>query len=101
MALERLDDILDGLLHLEADRVTLEWTSDGLEVMMCRGTSGVGGVVERPVAGAIIEELVTRANLENRSKGFLKARLRDRLRRFVVNEYDHFGESAFEIKLRT
>lgn len=66
---------------------------------MYKGSAGVGGVLSRPLAGAIVKEVVTRANLERRTKGRLKARIRDREMEFVAREYDHFGESAFEIRV--
>lgn len=97
----QLDDILGGLVDLEAHRVTLEWTSDGIEVTMYHGTIGVGGVLTGPLAGAIMDEVVTRAKLESRNKGLLKARIRNRQRKFIAKEYDHFGEKAFEIRVRS
>ncbi len=98
--IEQLDDILEGLLELSADRVTLEWTSDGIEVSMYNGSVGVGGILADPLAETIMKEVVSRAKLERRSEGSLKAEIRDKQMQFVVNEYDHFGESAFEIRMR-
>lgn len=98
--IESLDDVLEGLLETESDRVTLEWASGGLEVTMYRGSTGVGGILAEPLAGAIMEEVVARAKLQDRSKGVLKARIRDRQLKFIAKEYDYFGESAFEIRLR-
>lgn len=97
----QLNDLLDGLLDLGADRVTLEWTSDGLEVTMFRGPTGVGTILKNPLAATIIRELVTRAKLERRTRGILEAKIHDRQLKFVVKEYDHFGESAFEIRVRS
>jgi hypothetical protein len=88
---------LAGFLHLKADRVTLEWTSGGIEVTTYHGPTGVGAVLAHPVAGFVVKELVTRAKLEQETGGLLEARIRGRQMKFVVAEYDHFGETAFEI----
>ncbi len=97
---EKLDDILAGFLDLKADKVTLEWTSGGIEVTTYRGSTGIGGVLADPVAGSVVGELVTRAKLERRTSGLLEASIRGRRMKFIVKEYDHFGESAFEIRMR-
>lgn len=101
IVVEKLDDILAGFLDLKADRVTLEWTSGGIEVTTYRGPAGVGGVLAHPVAGSVVEELVTRAKLEQRTRGLLEARIRGRQMKFIAKEYDHFGETAFEIRVST
>ena len=67
---------------------------------MYNGPTGVGGVVADPLAGDIMAEIVSRAKLEKRNKGFLKAGIRGKQMKFVVKEYDHFGNSAFEIRMR-
>jgi hypothetical protein len=96
--LEQLDDVLEGLLEIEADRATLEWTSGGIEVTMWRGSHGVGGMLTGPRAEAIMKEVVARAKLERRSKGTFEARIGHREMKFTAEEYDHFGETAFEIR---
>jgi tetratricopeptide (TPR) repeat protein len=98
---EQLNDILENLIELSADRVTLEWTSDGIEVSMYNGPMGVGGILADPLAGAIMNEVVSRAKLERRSKGSLEAKIRNEQMKFLVKEYDHVGESAFEIRMRS
>jgi hypothetical protein len=98
---ENLDDILAAFVDLEADRVTLEWTSGGIEVTIYRGPAGIGGVLANPVAGSVVKELVTRAKLEQRTSGPLEATIRGRQMTFVAREYDHFGETAFEIQVTT
>ena len=79
----------------------LEWTSGGIEVTTYRGPTGVGAVLAHPVAGSVVKELVTRAKLEQETSGLLEARIRGRQMQFVVAEYDHFGETAFEIRAST
>ena len=81
--------------------MTLEWNSDGLEVMMYQGAVGVGEVVTGPAAGAIMGEVVTRAKLNNRAKGSFQATIGDEQIDFIAREYDHFGETAFEIRVRS
>ncbi len=95
---EQLDDILDNFIELSADRVTFEWTSGGIEVSMYNGPMGVGGILAAPLAGAIMKEVVSRAKLERRSEGSFQAEIRNKQMKFVVKEYDHFGECAFEIR---
>lgn len=73
----------------------------GIEVTTYRGPTGVGAVLADPVAGSVVEELVTRAKLEQETNGLLEARIRGRQMKFVVSEYDHFGETAFEIRMGT
>lgn len=96
--IQRLDDVLDGLVELEADRVTIEWAQGGIEVTMYKGSTGIGGIVAAPHASAIVRELVSRAKLENRNRGLLKAKVRNRHMRFTAKEYDYFGESAVEMR---
>ena len=97
---EKLDDILADVLDLEAERVTLEWTSGGIEVTTYRGPAGVGRVLADPVARSVVEELVRRAALERRTSGLLEASIRGRRMTFIAKEYDHFGETAFELRYR-
>ncbi len=97
---EGLDDVLEGLVELSADRVTLEWTTDGVEVTMYHGSAGVGGIVADPLGGNLMGEVIDRARLKKRNKGFLKANIHGRRMKFVAKEYDHFGDSAFEIRMR-
>lgn len=97
---ENLDDLLEAMLESEADKMTLEWVSGGLEVSIFGGSLGVGNVLPEPRATAIVGELITRAKLQRRSTGTFNARIGERERTFTVREYDHFGESAFEIRVR-
>ena len=99
--IEKLDDILAAFLDLKADKVTLEWTSGGIEVTTYRGSLGIGGVVTDPVAGSVVEELVTRAKLERKTSGLREASIRGRQMKFIATEYDHFGETAFELRVRS
>lgn len=101
IVVEKLDDLLAVFLDLEADRVTLEWTSGGIEVTTYKGSTGVGGVLADPVAKSIVEEVVARAKLEERTSGSLEAEIRGRQMKFIAKEYDHFGETAFEIRVST
>lgn len=99
--IEKLDDILTGFLDLKADKVTLEWILGGIEVTTYRGSMGIGGVLPDPVAGFVVGELVTRAKLDRRTSGLLEANLGGRRMKFIAKKYDHFGETAFEIRMRS
>lgn len=99
--IKELDDILADFLDPNADRVTLEWTSGGIEVTTYCGPVGFGSVLPDPVAGSVVEELVTRAKLERKASGALEALIRGRQMKLIAREYDHFGEKAFEIRIRS
>jgi hypothetical protein len=98
---ERLDDILRNLLEMKGDKVTLEWVPEGVEVTTYRGSLGVGSVVPRPLAGALMEEAASRVRRAERTARLFKARIGDRQVEFLATEYDSFGETAFEIKVRS
>ncbi len=60
------------------------------------GSARIPNEMQRPV----IDELVERAGLDRKSKGKLQVTLLGKNFEVVVEEYDSFGESAFNLTLR-
>lgn len=48
-----------------------------------------------------MEEVASRVRSAKRTRGLLKARIGDRQAAFLATEYDYFGETAFEIGVRS
>jgi hypothetical protein len=74
----------------------------GRELMVFHQSRHVGlGATRIPqdLQQAVIEELAKRADLAHRSKGKLPVTLHGREFEVVVEEFDSFGESAFNLSL--
>jgi hypothetical protein len=65
------------------------------------GNSGLGAArIPHELQQAVLEELVNRASLSERSRGKMQVNLLGKEYEAVVEEYDSFGESAFIITLK-
>ena len=95
-----LQSILEGAINDGADSIELEYVDEGLEVTYMFRNRGIGYIVADHVLGKeIIELIVARAKLENRSRGMMDWTHRGKLYRITVVEYESFGESTFKLLL--
>ncbi len=100
-ALRQLRAILEEAIKSNADAVEFEYVEKGLEVTYVYGHSGVGYVLEdRALESGIIQLIVERAGLQDRSRGVMTWTYGKKSYQIKVEEYDCFGESAFRLILR-
>ena len=65
------------------------------------GPLGLGATrISEDLRQAVIEELVKRAGLSRKSRGKMQVRLLEKDCEVVVEEYDSFGESAYNLTLK-
>lgn len=99
-AVECLDRLFDQAFGAGADAIEFERVPEGLEVSVVKAGSGIGTVLEDPeLESELIELIVARAGLQERSRGKLTWTVRGKERVIEVEEYDSFGESCFRMKL--
>lgn len=97
-AVEYLNRLLDDAVEAGADTVELERVPERLEICFLAGGAGIGTVLkDRALQAQLIELLVRRAGLKNRSK--MKWNIHGQDCTITVEEYDSFGESCFRLKL--
>jgi hypothetical protein len=100
-AIQKLKEILEDAVEAGADSVTLEYVSEGIEVCYMFGNMGLGAVlIDQEFESEVVGYIVEKAKLDRRSQGKLQMNLKGKQYSILVKEYDHFGESAFEIKLK-
>ena len=93
--------IIDLAVHESADSITIQYDDDGLEVCYWIGTTGIADVfVDRDYEEILIEYIIEAAGLENKAKGIIETDLDGTKYNVNVEEYDHFGESAFRLSIR-
>ncbi len=95
----KLTEILESAADSGADGIDLEWVPEGLECCYISGNTGVGSIItDAVVAENIIDAIVTRARLRNKSSGTMSLRIAGQDREIQVEEWDSFGESAFRLR---
>lgn len=92
-------EILESAAAAGADRLDLEYVSEGVEVCMMVGGAGIGRILGREVGGAVIDFIVDAAALRERNRGTLQIRLGGQSHALRVESYEHFGEWAFRVIL--
>lgn len=98
---QMLTEILEDAVDSGADSVRLEYVSEGLEVSYMFGNAGLGSVITDPeVEREIIRYIVENARLEKRPRGRMQMDLLGKQYTIMVEEFDHFGESAFKLSLK-
>jgi len=96
-----LQALIEAAILKGADTVDLEYVREGLEVTYMSGNIGLGEIVhDRESIETIIGELVTRAKLENKSRGVFKQIHAGREYEVRAEQYESFGESAFRLVLK-
>ena len=101
VAFQELVRILEKAVQAGADSVGLEWEDRDLVVYLYFGDAGLGTVsipqyLQEPVLG----ELIKGANLAVKLKGKMAVMLLRNEYEVFVNEYENFGESAYNLTLK-
>jgi hypothetical protein len=100
-AYRELVRVLEQAVQAGVDSIGLEYKGRELMVFYQRGPLGLGaGRIAEGLKQAVIEELVKRAGLGRKSTGKFQATLLGREFEVVVEEFDSFGESAFNLTLK-
>jgi hypothetical protein len=100
-AFRELIRVLEGAVQAGVDSIGLEYKGRDLMVFHCVGPMGLGATrIDDELRQAVIEELVKRAGLDRKSKGKMQIELLGRDYEVRVEEYDSFGESAFNLTLK-
>lgn len=100
-AIQKFTGILEEAIEVGADPITLEYVSERMEVCYMFGNIGLGFVlIDQELESAVVGYIVRSAKLDKRARGELVMKLHGKQRTIFVRRYDHFGESAFEIKLK-
>ena len=93
--------VLEQAVQSGATSIGLEWKGRELLVFHQAGLVGLGAArITEEQQQAVIEELVERAGLARKPKGKMPVTLLGREFEVVVEEYDSFGESAFNLTIR-
>lgn len=99
-AFKKLEQILEEAINARAESITLEYEDEGLAVYFMCGSTGIGNVFVDPVLESrIIRLIVDMAKLANKPKGTMVWTHLGKQYNIAVEEYDHFGESAFKLRL--
>jgi hypothetical protein len=90
-----------GLDRAGVHSVGLEYKDRDLMVFHNVGNIGLGANrIPRELQQDVIAELVKRAGLGRKSRGKMQVCLLGKDHEVVVEEYDSFGESAFDLTLK-
>jgi hypothetical protein len=100
-AYQELVRVLEQAVQAGVDSVGLEYKGRELMVFHHAGPVGLGaGRIAEDMQQAVIEELVNRAGLSRKSKGKMQVTLLGKEFEVGVEEYDSFGESAYNLTIR-
>ena len=93
--------VLEGAVQAGVTSIGLEYKGRELMVFHQAGMFGLGAArIPQDLQQGVIEELVKRAGLSRKSKGKMPVNLLGKDYEVVVEEYDSFGESAFNLTLK-
>ena len=96
-----LPSIIETAIRQGAETIELEYVTEGLEVTYMSGSFGIGEVIDnRKSIKTIIDELVTQAELEHKTRGTFKWICDEREYEIRAEQYESFGESAFRLILK-
>lgn len=100
-AFQEIVRVLEAAVQVGVDSVGLEYKGRDLLVFYQRGQVGLGaGSIPEDLQQAVIEEIVKRCRLERKSRGKMPVTLLGDEYEVLVEEYDSFGESAFNLTLK-
>jgi hypothetical protein len=100
-AFQELVRVLENALQAGVTSVGLEYKGRELMVFHQAGIVGLGaGRIAEVLQQAVIKELVKGAGLARKRKGKMQVTLGARDFEVLVEKYDSFGESAFNLTIR-
>lgn len=100
-AFRELVRVLEEAVRAGVASIGFEYEGRELIVFYQAGNVGVGAArIPKDLQAGVIEELVNRAGLERRAKGKMSVNLMGKECEVVVEEYDSFGESAFNLTIK-
>jgi hypothetical protein len=100
-AFQELVRVLEEAVRAGVDSVGLEYKGRDLRVFHHFGSTGLGASrIPQEFQQDVIAELVKRAGLSRKSRGKMQVSLLGKEYEAVVEEYDSFGESAFNLTLK-
>src|SRR5438132_1642208 len=100
-AFQELVRLLEEAVQAGAHSVGLEYKGRDLLVFHNFGNTGLGASrIPEELQQEVIEELVRKAGLSRKSRGKMQVRLLGKDYEVIVEEYDSFGESAFNLTLK-
>jgi hypothetical protein len=98
---QQLQTYLDEAVEAGANAIVLEYVPEGLEVCFMLGDTGAGRVLEdSKLAGDLMQLIGVRAGLDTKTKGTMTWLVHGQPVGITVEEYDSFGECAFQLKLK-
>jgi hypothetical protein len=93
--------VLEEAARTGVNSIGLEYKGQELMVFHQAGPLGLGaGRIANDLKHELIRELVKRAGLSRKSRGKMQVSLLEKDYEIAVEEYDSFGESAFNLTLK-
>lgn len=93
--------VLGEAVQAGVTSLSLEYKDRELLVFYQAGNVGLGaGRIAPELQQAVIEQLVQRASLGRKAKGMMQVTNLGRDFEVIVEEYDSFGESAFNLTIK-
>src|SRR5262245_1662656 len=93
--------VLEEAVRASVNSIGLEYKGRELIVFHQAGPLGLGaGRIADDLKQVVIEELVKRAGLSRKSRGKMQVSLLGKDYEAIVEKYDSFGESAFNLTLK-
>jgi hypothetical protein len=100
-AFQELVRVLEEAVRAGVNSIGLEYKGRDLMVFHQVGPISLGASrIPQELQQAVIAELVNRAGLSRKSRGKMQVRLLGKDYEAVVEEYDSFGESAYNLTLK-
>ena len=100
-AFQELVRVLEEAVRAGVDSVGLEYKGRDLMVFHQAGPLGLGaGRIPQELQQDVVAELVKRAGLSRKPRGKMQGTLLGKDYEAIVEEYDSFGESAFNLTLK-
>jgi hypothetical protein len=100
-AFQQIVCVLEEALRAGVDSVGLEYKDRDLMVFHNFGNTGLGASrIPQELQQDVIKELVKRAGLSRKSRGKMQVHLLGKDYEAGVEEYDSFGESAYNLTLK-
>ncbi len=100
-AFQELVRVLEEAVRSGVPTLGLVYKGRELVVFHQAGPLGLGAArISEDLQQAVIEEIVNRAGLERKSRGRMLVTLLGKDYEAIVEEYDSFGESAYNLTLK-